>query len=87
MKTKILILSAGLLLAVPQFAMAQAQTRDSQSSAQQSTTMDGQRIDEASGATNEGNNWGWIGLIGLAGLFGLKRQRDVRDENYRAARA
>jgi hypothetical protein len=35
-------------------------------------------------SSNRGSNWGWLGLVGLIGLAGLKREKNARDEQYRA---
>ena len=37
---------------------------------------------EGRAATDDGNDWGWIGLLGLAGLAGLMR-RERHQAEYR----
>ena len=36
------------------------------------------------GRTDNGTDWGWLGLLGLAGLLGLIPKRRRADADYRA---
>jgi hypothetical protein len=78
------ILALGLACAFP--AGSQQSGSSSQQGSSQQSAAGGQSAPGASEQrSNEGTDWGWLGLLGLIGLAGLRR-RDDRDEHRGAAR-
>jgi cytochrome oxidase assembly protein ShyY1 len=61
-------LLTGTLAVVPLTLHAEAQTNDAGTSTQTNT-------DVSNSDTNQGFDWGWLGLLGLLGLAGLAGKR------------